>query len=365
MTSIEPRRVLLTGAFGSVGGETLRSLVAAGHHVTALDVQSKTASTRQARLVETLDFETAWADITDRAAVDAIVAGGGFDAILHVAAIIPPLAYRRPDLARAVNVEGTRNLIEAAEALGSRPRFVYTSSYSVHGPRNPHRDLPPITADSPLAPSDDYACHKIESERLLQASDLPWTILRLAAVAVRGTAAMSDDAMRFTYLIPPEQPAAGVDVLDVAAALVSAVDADCAGRIYDIAGDDSWQVTMGELMDMFFDAIGIPTLPAETFRAADPAVDESWYFGGHVDTTEAQRVLGYQHHTRQRYVSEIRVSGPRRWAATLAGPLIRRRLVGSSPYHGQPRRPDPTPMKQVILEAFDIDPAEVDCVDPG
>jgi hypothetical protein len=172
---------------------------------------------------------------------------------------------------------------------------------------------------------------------------------------------MSDDAIRFTYLVPPDQPAAGVDVLDVAAALVRALDADCVGRTFDIAGDESWQMTMGQLMDMFFVAFGIPTLPVDAFRSADPEVDESWYFGGHVDTTEAQRVLGYQGHTRQQYESEIRVSGPKRWAATLAGPLVRRRLLGQSPYHGGPQEPDPTPMRQVILDAFDIDPAETEC----
>jgi hypothetical protein len=172
---------------------------------------------------------------------------------------------------------------------------------------------------------------------------------------------MSDDTMRFTYLIPPDQPSSGVDVLDVATALVHALDAECIGRTLDVAGDDSWHMTMGGLMALLFDAFGLPRLPDEAFRAADPEVDESWYFGDHVDTTEAQRVLDYQHHSRQRYEAEIRVTGPRRWLTTLAGPLVRRRLLSASPYHGRPSRPDPTPMKQVIIDTFGIDPAEVEC----
>ena len=357
----ETRRVLLTGAFGTVGGETLKALVNAGYEVTALDVRSDASAARHSQLARTLDFETAWVDITDKAAVGSLLTTSGFEAILHVAAIIPPLAYTRPDLARAVNVDGTRNLIEAAEGLDPKPRFIYTSSYSVHGPRNPHRRLPPLTADSPLDPGDNYGCHKVQGERMLQASDLPWVALRLAGVAIRGSAAMNDDAMRFTYLIPPDQPAAGVDVLDAASALVASIEADCVGRTFDIAGDESWQMTMGEMMDMFFVAFGIPTLPAEAFRAADPGVDESWYFGDHVDTSEAQRVLGYQHHTRERYEAEIRVSGPKRWAAMAAGPFVRRRLLSGSPYHSKLSQPDPTPMKRVILDAFGIDPAEADC----
>lgn len=361
----QPRRVLLTGAFGTVGSATLEALVSARCEVTALDVRSDASQKREAALAKTCEFETAWTDITDRAAVEALLAGNAFDAILHVAAIIPPLAYTQPHLARRVNVEGTRNLIEAAQALPARPRFVYTSSYSVHGPRNPHRKLPPLTAEAPLAPADDYACHKLECERMLHASDLPWTILRLAAVAVRASAAMSDDAMRFTYLIPSDQPAAGVDVLDAATAVVHAIEADCVGRTFDIAGDATWQMTMGEMMDMFFVAFGIPTLPAEAFRRADPEVDESWYFGDHVDTTEAQRVLEFQDHPRERYEAEIRVSGPKRWAAMLAGPVIKRRLLATSPFHGRSNPVDATPMKQVILDTFGIDPAEADCAPVG
>ena len=176
----DARRVLLTGAFGTVGGETLKALVHAGYRVTALDVRSDASTARQAQLAKTLDFETAWVDITDKAAVGSLLTTSGFEAILHVAAIIPPLAYTRPDLARAVNVDGTRNLIEAAEGLDPKPRFIYTSSYSVHGPRNPHRGLPPLTAESPVAPADNYACHKLECER---APVEPWAVTDFQAVA--------------------------------------------------------------------------------------------------------------------------------------------------------------------------------------
>ena len=88
MTTAETRRVLLTGAFGSVGGETLRALVAAGYEVTALDVRTDASTSRQAQLAKSIDFQTAWVDITGKSAVDSLLGTGGFDAILHVAATL-------------------------------------------------------------------------------------------------------------------------------------------------------------------------------------------------------------------------------------------------------------------------------------
>ena len=58
-----------------------------------------------------------WGDLRDPGRVNAVVAEACPDAILHVAAVIAPLAYVRPQLARAVNVGGTRNLLEAAATL--------------------------------------------------------------------------------------------------------------------------------------------------------------------------------------------------------------------------------------------------------
>lgn len=149
-------KVMLTGAFGNVGEYTLRALVAEGHEVVAFDTRSDATVAKADRMAGELAHTTVWGDLTDAAGTRAAVAAARPDAIVHVAAIIAPLAYVRPELAHRVNVEGTRNLIAAARACGE-PRFVFTSSYSVHGPRNPHRGLAPIDGDTPVDPRDNTA----------------------------------------------------------------------------------------------------------------------------------------------------------------------------------------------------------------
>ena len=78
----------------------------------------------------------------------------------HIAA-----TYReagQPDAAyRAINVDGTRNVLEAARAAGVR-RVVHCSTGGVHG----HIEHPPANEDAPFNPGDVYQETKLEAERL-------------------------------------------------------------------------------------------------------------------------------------------------------------------------------------------------------
>ena len=99
-------------------------------------------------------------DILDRAAVEDLVAG--VDVVVHLAFII----FGDPDESRRVNLEGSRNVFEAAVHAGVA-RLVYTSSVAAYGF---DRSLPlPITEDVPAAGSDDlyYSAHKAELEQIL------------------------------------------------------------------------------------------------------------------------------------------------------------------------------------------------------
>ncbi len=97
----------------------------------------------------------------DLASPDALArACDGVDVVYHIAA-----TYReagQPDAAyRAVNVDGTRHLLEAARARGVR-RVVHCSTGGVHG----HIAHPPANEDAPFNPGDVYQHTKLEAEIL-------------------------------------------------------------------------------------------------------------------------------------------------------------------------------------------------------
>jgi dihydroflavonol-4-reductase len=127
-------RALVTGASGFIGRHVVAALLASGAEVRALDLQPPGA-----------EVEFVRGDILDAEAVAQAV--DGCEAIFHLAAVY---SYARADAALmdAVNVEGTRNLLNAA-ARGSARRIVHTSSCATCGPvpgrRATEADHPPAS----------------------------------------------------------------------------------------------------------------------------------------------------------------------------------------------------------------------------
>lgn len=353
-------KVLLTGAFGNVGEYTLRALVAEGHEVVAFDTRTDATVAKADRLAGELDHTTVWGDLTDAEATRSAVVAARPDAIIHVAAVIAPLAYVRPDIARRVNVDGTRNLIAAARAAGE-PRFVFTSSYSVHGPRNPHRGLPPMDGGTPVDPRDNYGLHKVIGEQDTRASGLPWTVIRLPAVASLDPGFGRDPAfLRFGSVIDPDQRRHGCDVRDVALAFAHSVEADVVGRDLNVAGDASWALVARDHMGAILGARGLPPMPDTAFRRADPAVDDAWYFEDTVDTSVSQSLLDYQRHSFDDYLEAVRRSaGLSRHLLRPIGPLVMRGMVRNSPFHpSSATAPDARSVWENVCDLFPVDAAE-------
>jgi dihydroflavonol-4-reductase len=148
--------VVVTGATGFTGGHLARHLVREGHHVVAL---VRPASLARATALEADGIQIRAGDLADAAAVRR--AAEGCEVAYHIAA-----TYREAGQSNAaytaVNVGGTRHVLEAARDAGAR-RVVHCSTGGVHG----HIERPPANEDAPLAPGDIYQETKLEAERLV------------------------------------------------------------------------------------------------------------------------------------------------------------------------------------------------------
>jgi nucleoside-diphosphate-sugar epimerase len=116
-------RYAMTGATGFLGIELARQLRDAGHDVVAL-VRNPPAAGQ----LERLGVEVVHGDLDDSAALDRILAGA--DGLFHVAGWYKH-GSREHETLRHVNIDGTRNVLEAAVRCGV-PRIVYTSTLAVN-----------------------------------------------------------------------------------------------------------------------------------------------------------------------------------------------------------------------------------------
>ncbi|MFN8376414.1 MAG: NAD(P)-dependent oxidoreductase [Anaerolineae bacterium] len=332
-------KILLTGAFGNIGTSVVQELVKRPHQLTCFDLKTNYSTKTAARFGERINV--IWGDVRSREDVARAVQGQ--DVVIHTAALIPHQSITgleseaQPDLARAVNVEGTRNVIEAIKAQAQPPKLVFTSSLHIYG-QTQHLP-PPRTVNDELHPIEHYAKHKQQCEQMIKESGITWAILRLsAALPVR---LILDDSM---FNVPLDNRIEYVHTGDVGLALSNAAESDSVwGKTLLIGGGRKCQMVYRDLVKQVFGAVGIGALPESAFTTVPYSVD--W-----LDTDESQRLLNYQRRTLDDYVRDtLGMLGYLQPVLRLTRPLVRYIMLRQSSYYWQ-RKPS---SGEVLRHVFD------------
>ena len=127
-------RVLVTGAYGCIGAWVSRDLIQRGIDVVALDLAH---DPRRMALImdepELAQVTHVQADITDLAALEAVIDRERVTNVIHLAALQVPFCRENPPLGASVNVVGTVNVLEAVARRGDRIGPVaYASSIAAY-----------------------------------------------------------------------------------------------------------------------------------------------------------------------------------------------------------------------------------------
>jgi nucleoside-diphosphate-sugar epimerase len=142
---------LVTGGAGFLGQALVKRLAAMGKRIRVLDNAPRPPE------LDGIVLDYQQGDIRDAAAVDKAVAG--IDCVLHGAAALPIL--RDSKFIHGVNVDGTRNLLEAAVKHHAKS-FVFVSTTAVYGLHKEH----PITEENKMIPIGPYGESKVKAELL-------------------------------------------------------------------------------------------------------------------------------------------------------------------------------------------------------
>jgi nucleoside-diphosphate-sugar epimerase len=165
--------VLVTGGYGRIGRAISASL-AGRYRVVALERRCQEGG---ADCIE--------ADISSEEALAQAIRevraryGGRLACVVHLAAHYDFSGEDDPAY-RKVNVEGTRRLLRALQALEVE-QFIYASTMLVHAPTRPGL---PITEDDPLDPKWPYPLSKAQAEEVVlqERGRIPALVLRIAGV---------------------------------------------------------------------------------------------------------------------------------------------------------------------------------------
>jgi nucleoside-diphosphate-sugar epimerase len=254
--------ILVTGVTGLVGARLLPRMVAAGLDCRALTRPGKDA-VAGATAVQ--------GDLLDAASLAQAVEG--VSAIVHLAAV-----FRTPDtdLIWRSNLEGTRNLIDAAKAHAPGARFIMASTSNVYDDDSPR----PGREDDDVHPTLAYPASKLAAETALRESGLTWSIQRFGFVYGDGDGHLEALPRHARdRRLHPAQKLSLIHHRDIAAAMTLALTGAMDGRIVNIV--DEAPTSIHELA----------VLVGETIVPSSAPLTNPWHL--HVDGSLARR-LGFQ-----------------------------------------------------------------------
>jgi nucleoside-diphosphate-sugar epimerase len=198
--------VLVTGANGEIGRSLLRTLAEhGGHDIVAIDLAPLSDATRPFAVASYAG------NIMDRSLLDQVAAHHDVDVVFHLAALLSTRSERDPELAHRVNVEGTLNVLRAAQSQSSRlglpVRFIFPSSIAVYGlpSLEEKHAVGRVREEQWNVPITMYGCNKLYCEHLGRYS----TFYARQLGALSSAARLDFRALRFPGLISADTVPAG------------------------------------------------------------------------------------------------------------------------------------------------------------
>ncbi|MDD2412809.1 MAG: NAD(P)-dependent oxidoreductase [Bacteroidales bacterium] len=314
-------KVLLTGASGTVGYEILKQLHQQKDRfeITVFDLDK--SKTRKMFSKFKKEIQIKYGDISNNEDVARVCLDKDF--VIHIAAIIPPLADDNQELAYRVNVIGTTNLVRNLEKLSPHAFLIYSSSISVYGDRLLYPD---IYINDPILPSlgDEYAKTKIEAEGVIATSKLEWSIFRLTAIM--GNHKVS----KLMFHMPLATSMEICSPADTGRAFVNALShkEEISGKIYNLGGGESCRCLYSDFLNRSFKIFGLGKVdfPENSFA------DHNFHCGFYQDGDALEEILKFRRDNLESYYKneESKVSGLQRAVTSFLKGIIKNRLIKQS-----------------------------------
>jgi len=276
------KKVLVTGAGGTIGIQVVRFLLSEGkYEVTAFDLKNRHVYDRLKRYRKRINI--VYGDVTDETVIDALVKT--HDVVIHLAGALPSFANVREELCREIDLKGTMTIVNSIKNYHQDCYLFYASSTSVYGYHQDYENLS-LKSDCVVDELDFYSKIKLECEQYIKDNIKNYTIYRLAYV-------LGDPKNEsLIYNVHKKTSMETISAEDAGYAFVCGIDfkSKINKKIYNVSGGEKFRLEYSDYLIRIFRTYGLSIRFLSTYFGAD----KNYYGGYYVDGDKLNDLLHFR-----------------------------------------------------------------------
>lgn len=301
------KKVLVTGAAGSVGVHVIKYLLAEGkYEITALDLKNKNVFKRMRRFRKRINI--LYGDVNDRVLIEALVKD--HDIIIHLASSLPPLSDMKKGLSEIIDFDGTENIVRAISYYNPKCHLFFASTTSMYKTT----ENPTVKTKIELDEYDYFAQAKYKAELLIKDKLKNYTIYRIPLV-------LSNPLCEpFMYHVKKDMIIDCITKEDAAYAFVKGIKyiSDINRKTFNVTGEET--VKVRDLYDKMLEINGL------TFKYVLSRIflEKNYYSPVCADKDELNNIINYRNDSLAEYYNRLRSRAKKRkFARFLTKPFVK------------------------------------------
>jgi len=302
------KKVLVTGAAGAVGIQTIKFLLSEGkYEITALDLRTKESQKKLKKYRRRINI--IYGDINDKVLIEALVKDQ--DYIIHLASVMPPIADIKRGLSDNIEYLGTENIIKGLNFYNPECFLVYASSTTIYG----DIEKASIKTKTNITEMDYYSNTKLKTEELIKKKIKNYSIIRLPLILC------NPSSRAFMYNVKKNRVVEAITDNDAAYLLASSLNhvEELNKKVWNAGGGETLTASYRQILANVLDIYGL----SFKYLLTRIFIDKNFYAGIYEDSDKLNEIIDYRSDSLSSYYMRLkRTSKNRVLARVFAKPFI-------------------------------------------
>ena len=300
------KKILITGASGSVGSYLVNELIKTGEYeITALDLVNKKSQKQFKKLRNKINV--IYGDVTDKVLMEALIKDQ--DYVIHLASTMPPLGNNY-DLSLNNELGGVKVIVNSINKVNKNCNLIYTSSTSIYNTYDESNIDSKINKEN----MSNYSLFKYKSELYIMNNLNKYTILRVPLILNNVL------HVPFMFNVNKNTIIDTITVVDLSNCIIKLINTNkqVNKKTYNVTSSNEFRLKYNSILKIALKYYGVTF----KFVCSRLFLDEVYYSPIISDSDKLNNMLDYRIDTLSKYKKRIKKANNKRYIPKLLGKLV-------------------------------------------